>query len=110
MCARYLDHRGYQQAAAITYFSVLSLVPVVMVVLSVTGYVLAGQPALLERMHHASQQAVPVAVQPLVAGIVEGAIDHRFGLGLAGIHSDRRLLRLELDERATRRADRHVAT
>ncbi|HZZ48361.1 MAG TPA: YhjD/YihY/BrkB family envelope integrity protein [Pseudonocardia sp.] len=85
MCTRYLTHRGYQQAAAITYFSVLSLVPVLMVVLSVAGYLLAGQPWVLGRLHHASQQAVPVALQPVVADGVDSAIDHRFGLGLAGI-------------------------
>jgi membrane protein len=84
-CARYLDHRAYQKAAAITYFSVLSLAPSAMVLLSVAGYLLAGQPELLARLHHATQQAVPVAVQPLVAEVVDSAIDHRFGLGLAGL-------------------------
>jgi membrane protein len=82
--ARYLDHRGYQQAAAITYFSVLSLVPAVMVALSVAGYVLAGQHSVLDRLQHATQHAAPVALQPLVAEVVDSAIDHRFGLGLAG--------------------------
>jgi len=85
MFARYLDYRGYQQAAAITYFSVLSLVPVLMVVLSVAGYLLAGQPGVLGRLHHDFQAAVPVTVQPLVDELVDNAIDHRFGLGLAGI-------------------------
>lgn len=75
-CARYLEHRGYQQAAAITYFSVVSAVA--MVVLSVAGYLLADHPGPLARLHYASQQAAPMAVRPLVAVVVDSAIDHRF--------------------------------
>ena len=82
---RYLNHRGYQQAAAVTYFSVLSLVPAAMVTLSVTGYLLTGHPTLLGHLQHAAAHAVPQSMQPLIAGVVDSAMDHRFSLGLVGI-------------------------
>jgi membrane protein len=82
---RYVAYRGYQQAASITYFSVLSLVPVAMVVLSVAGYLLSGHPALLDQLRADITDGVPTATRPLVVGLVNNVIDHRFGLGILGI-------------------------
>jgi membrane protein len=82
---RYVEFRGYQLAAAITYFSVLSLLPAAMVSLSVSGYLLAGEPGMLGRLRHGIQQTVPPAVQPLIGSVVDSATEHRFGLGLAGV-------------------------
>src|SRR5438045_9424173 len=60
--ARYVNYQGYQYAASITYFSVLSLVPLVMVALSVVSFVLAGQPALLGQLRQAIGHAIPPAL------------------------------------------------
>jgi membrane protein len=45
---------------------------------------LAGHVALLGRLRHGIQHAVPASVQPLVAAVVNSGTEHRFGLGLAG--------------------------
>jgi membrane protein len=82
---RYLEHRGYQMAATISYFSVLSLVPLLMLALSVTGYVLAGQPALLASLRGELAASVPPTLSPLLNDLFGNVVDHRLGLGIAGI-------------------------
>ena len=44
---QYAERHGDQYAAAITYFSVVSLVPMVMIAFAVAGYVLLGDPGRL---------------------------------------------------------------
>ena len=82
---RYIAHRGYQQAAAVTYFSLLSVVPLLMVVLSVAGYVLAGHPGVLGQLRGDIQTAVPTPSRPLVTGLIDSIVDHRFSLGIIGV-------------------------
>ena len=47
--ARYTDHHGNHYAAAITYFRILSLVPLLMIAFAVAAYVLFFNPNLLTR-------------------------------------------------------------
>ena len=47
--ARYTERHGDHYAAAITYFSVLSLVPLMMIAFAAAGFVLFLQPDLLDR-------------------------------------------------------------
>ena len=42
--ARYTERHGNHYAAAVTYFSVLSLVPLLMVAFAIAGFVLQSQP------------------------------------------------------------------
>ena len=56
---RYTDHHGDHYAAAVTFFSVLSLVPLLMIAFGVAGYVLFFNPALLEQLRLAITSAVP---------------------------------------------------
>src|SRR5947207_3291126 len=55
---RYVERYGDHYAAAITYFSVLSLVPLVMVAVSIAGFVLVGHPALLENLENSIGESV----------------------------------------------------
>ena len=45
---RYTERHGDHYAAAVTFFSVLSLVPLMMIAFAVAGYVLFFNPALLK--------------------------------------------------------------
>ena len=44
---RFNERLGTQFAAALTYFSFLAMIPVMMVAFSITGFVLSAHPALL---------------------------------------------------------------
>jgi membrane protein len=57
--ARYLRCNGDYYAAAITYFSVLALVPLLMIGFAVAGFILAGNPALLGDLSTSIANAVP---------------------------------------------------
>ena len=46
----YNEHYGDHYAAAITYFSVLSLIPILMLAFAVAGFILAGNPQLLAEL------------------------------------------------------------
>jgi len=85
MIDRYVNNHGYHFAASITYFSVLSLIPLLMVMLAVAGFVLSGQPALLGQLQAAIHGAVPGALGPLMDNLVDNVIDHRVKLGLLGL-------------------------
>lgn len=82
---RYVNNHGYHFAASITYFSVLSLLPLLMVLLAVAAFVLAGHPMLLGELRLAIQSVVPGALVPLVKTLVDNVIDHRVKLGIFGL-------------------------
>lgn len=56
---RYLRCNGDYYAAAITYFSVLALVPLLMIGFATAGFILAGNPALLSELRVSIADAVP---------------------------------------------------
>jgi membrane protein len=82
---RYVEYHGYHYAASITYFTVLSLLPLLLVALAVASFVLAGQPALLNELRTAIAQAVPRALDNATDGLVNGLIDHRVKIGVVGL-------------------------
>jgi membrane protein len=82
---RYVDYHGYAYAASVTYFSVLSLVPMLMVVLAAAGFVLSGQPGLLSSVRHEVDQAVPAALVGAVNDLFDGVIDHHVKIGVFGL-------------------------
>ncbi|OLT21189.1 inner membrane protein YhjD [Pseudonocardia sp. CNS-139] len=82
---RYTERHGDHYAAAITYFSVLSLVPLVMVGFGIAGYVLSGNPALLDQLRTGISQNLPAGLDTIINPIIEQAIAARnsiFGFGL----------------------------
>ncbi|RSM84906.1 inner membrane protein YhjD [Kibdelosporangium aridum] len=82
---RYIDHNAYQYAAAITYFSVLSVVPIMMVGLSVTGFVLADSDEITRDLRITIIQALPSGLDGFAAEIYDNVIAQRASLGVFGL-------------------------
>jgi membrane protein len=83
--ARYVNYQGYAYAASITYFTVLSLIPLLMVALSVVSFVLAGQPAVLAQLRTQITQSLPPSLDNATNGLISGLIDHRIKIGVLGL-------------------------
>jgi membrane protein len=82
---RYVDNQGYHYAASITYFSVLSLVPLLMVGLSIAAFVLAGTPGLLEQVLAQLRTFAPGTLAGALDALVANVVNHRLKLGLLGL-------------------------
>ncbi|WP_372493344.1 inner membrane protein YhjD [Prauserella halophila] len=76
---------GNHYAAAITYFSVLSLFPLLMVGFSVAGFVLAGDQELMDELRQGIVSSAPVGLREFLSEIVESVKDSRAGLGVIGL-------------------------
>lgn len=81
----YTTHHGDHYAAAITFFSVLSLVPLLMIAFAVAGFVLAGNPELLGQLQNQIQAAAPAGLGPTLDKIIQGAIASRGSVGIVGL-------------------------
>jgi membrane protein len=82
---RYTERHGDHYAAAITFFSILSLVPLIMIAFSVAGYVLFLRPDLLDQLREAIGDNLPAELSTTVDPIIDQAIDQRntvAGVGL----------------------------
>lgn len=75
--ARYRERHGDHYAAAITFFSVLSLVPLLMIAFAVAGYVLFFNPALLNQLQQSITQNVPANLADTINPIIDQAIAQR---------------------------------
>jgi membrane protein len=84
---RYTERHGDHYAAAVTFFSVLSLVPLLMIAFAVAGYVLFFNPDLLRQLQDNIAANVPPNLAPTINGIVSEAVENRntvIGFGLVG--------------------------
>lgn len=81
----YLSHNGDHYAAAITYFSVLSLVPLLMIAFAVAAFVLADDQQLLLELQRQIAAAAPEGVGRTLNGVVTQAIESRSGVGILGV-------------------------
>jgi membrane protein len=72
-----LQHHGEHYAAAITFFSILSLVPLLMIAFAVAGYVLFFNPSLLDEIREAITAAVPGNLADTINPIIDQAIAQR---------------------------------
>jgi membrane protein len=85
--ARYTERHGDHYAAAITFFSVLSLVPLLMVGFAVAGYVLFFNPDLLVGLQDAITANLPGAIADTLTPAIDEAIAQRntvLSFGLLG--------------------------
>jgi membrane protein len=82
---RYKAVNGDYLAAAITYYTLLSLFPLLLLVLSVAGYVLHARPDLLEKLRHTIIEAAPGAFGNTVNQAIDEAIQHRGTVGVVGV-------------------------
>jgi len=81
----FTERYGNHYAAAITYFSVLSLFPLLMIAFAVTGFVLAGDTALVDDMKTAITEAVPKGLDTIINEVVDTSIRERNTIGVIGL-------------------------
>ncbi|NUS44203.1 MAG: inner membrane protein YhjD [Mycobacteriaceae bacterium] len=82
---RYNRQRGDYYAAGITYFTVLSMVPLLMLAFSVAGYVLARHPETLTNAHDWVVEHVKGSLGAQLGDMINKAVDSRTGVGLFGL-------------------------
>jgi membrane protein len=82
---RYSEQYGAHYAAAVTYFSVLSLVPMLMIGFAIAGFVLVSQPELLEELKASIAEAVPGALGDTINEVVGEAIKSKGTVGVLGL-------------------------
>jgi membrane protein len=82
---RYTERHGDHYAAAVTFFSVLSLVPLMMIAFAVAGYVLFFNPALLNELRDGIVENVPPGLAETITGVIDQAIAQRGAVGLIGL-------------------------
>ncbi len=81
---RYNEDAGGQLAAAIAYFGFLSLFPILLVGLSVVGFLLAGEPELQARATEALTHAVP-GLGPAIGENIASLVNSRAATGIIGL-------------------------
>ncbi|MCG5431721.1 inner membrane protein YhjD [Mycobacterium sp. MYCO198283] len=82
---RYQETKGDFFAAGITYFTVFALFPLLMVGFAITGFVLASQPDVLNRLERRITATVSGDVGQQLVDLMNTAIDSRTSLGLFGL-------------------------
>ncbi len=81
----YSAHYGNHYAAAITYFSILSLIPILMVAFAIAGIVLAGNANLLQELQDSITKSVPGELGDTLNQVVDAAIAARATVGIVGL-------------------------
>ncbi len=79
------ERYGNHYAAAITYFSVLSVIPILMVAFAIVGFVVAGNQAVIDQITTGINESVPEGLNQIVNDIVATAIESGGGLGIIGL-------------------------
>jgi membrane protein len=82
---RYTDNRGDYFAAGITYYTVLALVPIVMVAFAAFGFVLAGNQDLLTQVQDKVATSAPDTLKPIVSDLVTTAVERKGSVGIIGL-------------------------
>ena len=82
---RYQSNHGDHYAAAITYFSVLALVPLLMIAFAVAGFVLAGNESMVGEIKQGIAEAAPGELGGTLGDVVDQAIESRAAVGLIGL-------------------------
>ncbi|MCF7553228.1 inner membrane protein YhjD [Pseudonocardia sp. WMMC193] len=82
---RYTDRHGDHYAAAITYFSVLALVPILMVAFAIAGFILRSQPDLLAQIQAGITAQVPGQLGDTINQVIEQAISSAGAVGAFGL-------------------------
>jgi membrane protein len=83
--ARYTEKHGDHYAAAITYFSILALVPLLMIAFAAAAFVLANNQDLLTQIQNSITQAAPQGLGDLLNKVITQAIAQRNAVGIIGL-------------------------
>ncbi|MFD3706337.1 inner membrane protein YhjD [Nocardia sp. NPDC058658] len=82
---RFQSQRGDFYAAGITYFTVLSLFPLLMVAFSVAGFILAGHPELLNELQAKVIENIPGSFGTQINELIDQALKSRGTVGVIGL-------------------------
>ncbi|MEV6428783.1 inner membrane protein YhjD [Nocardia sp. NPDC051463] len=82
---RYQQQRGDYYAAGITYFTVLSLFPLLMVAFAVAGFVLSSQPELLTELQDKIVENMPGSLGTQLNDLIDKAVRSRGTVGTVGL-------------------------
>lgn len=83
--ACYRDRNGDHYAAAVTFFTVLSLVPLLMISASLLGFLLASNKELVAALYAEVARAVPVSLRTMTNGVLLTVVEQRGNFGVAGL-------------------------
>ncbi|MCW2539299.1 MAG: rane protein [Frankiales bacterium] len=81
----YKANRGDHLAAAITYFSFLALFPLILLGVSVAGFVFAHSPDLQQRLFDSISENLPGTFGSTVRDTIDGAVRNRTSVGIVGL-------------------------
>ncbi|WP_194834175.1 inner membrane protein YhjD [Nocardia sp. XZ_19_369] len=82
---RYQRQRGDYYAAGITYFTVLSLFPLLMVAFAVAGFVLSSHPELLGELQTKIVDNISGSLGTQLNDLIDQAVDSRGTVGILGL-------------------------
>ncbi len=82
---RFSARLGWQFAGALTYFSFLAIVPILMVSFSVAGFILVNRPDLLMSLENAITSLLPASLATEVSTVLSSAINARLTVGIVGL-------------------------
>ncbi|MGG7103093.1 inner membrane protein YhjD [Rhodococcus sp. 24CO] len=82
---RFQNQKGDYYAAGITYFSVLALIPIMMVGFAVAGFVLAGHPEYLTSIQEEITKSIPGSLGDTINSLIDSAIASRASVGVVGL-------------------------
>lgn len=81
----YTDNNGNHYAAAITYFSVLALIPLLMVAFSIAAFILASDQSLLDDLKAKIVEQAPEGVGTTVNDAIDEALESKGSVGILGL-------------------------
>ena len=79
------ERHGNDYAAAVTYFSVLSLVPITMVAFAAAGFALRARPGAVDRLKDEITGAWPGALGDTLNSVINQAISSAATVGFFGL-------------------------
>jgi membrane protein len=82
---RYTERHGNDYGAAVTYFSVLSLVPITMVAFAAAGFALRARPGAVDRLKNEITTAWPGALGDTLNSVINQAISSATTVGFFGL-------------------------
>ena len=82
---RYTETHGNHYAAAITYFSILALVPLLMVAFASVALVLQSNPDLLVQLKAQIGKALPAGLNQTLSSVIDQAITSATTVGVVGM-------------------------
>jgi membrane protein len=83
--ASYTENHGNHYAAAITYFSVLALFPLLMVAFAAAAFTLRNNQPLLDQLKDTITHAAPGDLSKTLTGVVDSAIKSAGTVGVIGL-------------------------